>query len=141
VIDKKYLKQKIIIISIIGLVILFIGNFLPMIKLSSKTLDYDKTFQFFRYEGKYIIILAIISFLLLLFKEAKASIFPMIVVSILLGYLIINRTSIYNDCSFYEQMFSWGPGLYVLVLGNVLSYVAPIGTFLKEKISIKITRK
>ncbi len=140
-IDKNYLKQKMIILSMIGIFLLVIGNFLPIIEISKKTIDYNKSFAFFRYEGKYILILDIFAFLLLLFKETKASILPVFVISILLGYLLFNKSTIYTDCSIYKEMFSWGSGLYVLLLGNLLAYIAPIGTFLKEKISLKITWK
>ncbi len=140
-IDKNYLRQKITVISMIGIILLLIGNFLPIIEITKKTIDYNKSFAFFKYEGKYIIILAILAFLLLLFKEAKASIFPIFVISILIGYLLLNKSTIYTNCSTYKEMFSWGSGLYVLLIGNLLAYVAPIGTFLKEKVSLKITWK
>ena len=139
--DRTYLKQKVIVIGFIGLILLVVGNFLPVIELSSKTIDYNKSFAFYRYEGRYILILAVFSFLLLFFKEAKASFLPMVAISVLLGYLVMNKSSVYTDCSSYKEMFYWGSGFYILLLGNILAYIAPIGMFLKEKITIKITRK
>lgn len=140
-IDKNYLKQKMIILSMIGLFLLLIGNFLPIIEITKKTIDYDKSFFFFRYEGKYILILDLFAFLLLFFKETKASLLPVFVISVLLGYLLLNKSTVYTDCATYKEMFSWGSGLYVLLIGNLLAYIAPIGTFVKEKISLKITWK
>ncbi len=140
-INRSYLKQKIVIISLIGLLLIVIGNFLPVIEIEQKTIDYNKSFAFFRYEGKYILLLVLFAFFLILFKEAKASILPIFCVSILIGYLIMNKGSIYTECSSYKEMFSWGYGFYILIIGNLLAYVAPIGTILKEHVSIKITRK
>ena len=139
--DKNYLKQKLVIISFIGLIFIIIGNFLPLIEISSKAIEYKKTFSFIPYEGKYILVLAIISCILLLLKEPKTIIFPMLVVSILLGYLLLHKSSIYTACDSFKDMFSWGIGLYILIVGNILAYVAPIGTFLSEKLNFKITRK
>lgn len=140
-IDKNYLKQKLVIVSFIGLLLLIIGNFLPLIEISSKTIEYKKTFSFIPYEGKYIVILAVISLLLLLLKEPKAVFIPLLVVSALLGYLLLHKSSIYTACDSFRDMFFWGIGLYVLCIGNILAYVAPIGIFIKEKVSIKIIKK
>lgn len=140
-IDKNYLKQKPVIVGFIGLILLIIGNFLPLIEISSKIIDYQQTLRFFTYEGKYILLLVAIAFLLLLLKEFKTAIVPIFIVSLLLGYLLLHKSSIYSACESYKDMVSWGSGFYVLLLGNILAYVAPIGLFLKEKLSIKITRK
>ncbi len=138
--NKEYLKQKVVIGSMIGCLLLIIGNFLPMIRISSDTLQYSKDFMFAMYEGKYIIFLAVIAFLLLLFEEPKYAALPLFVITIFLGYLLTNKSSLYDDCSFYENMFSWGIGLYVLILGNILSYAAPVWELLKSKVSIKLKK-
>lgn len=140
-IDKNYLKQKIVIISFIGFFLLFVGNFLPLIEISSKTIDYEANLRFFNYEGKYILVLVVLAFLLLLLKEFKTAIVPIFIISLLLGYLLFHKSSIYSACESYRDMVSWGSGLYVLLIGNLLAYIAPIGLFLREKISIKITKK
>ncbi len=140
-INKNYLKKKAVISSIVGCIILVVANFLPIIRISSETLEFTKSFNFAMYEGKYIIVLAIISFLLLLFEEPKYAGVPLIIVTGILGYLISNKSSLYNDCSFYENMFSWGSGLYVLIIGNILSYIAPISELIKDKPIIRFKKK
>lgn len=139
--NKDYLKKKTVIISMIGCLILIIANFLPIIKISSETLDFTKTFNFAMYEGKYIIGLAVLAILLLLFEEPKYAGVPLIIITVILGYLITNKSSLYDDCSFYEDMLSWGSGLYVLVIGNITSYVATISELLKGKISIHFKKQ
>ncbi len=140
-IDKNYVKQKKIIVSFIGIFFLLLGNFLPLISISSKTIGYNKTFQFIHYEGKYIIILAIIFLFLLLLKEVKATLFSALATSVLIAYLLFQKSEIYNDCASYNEMFSWGWGIYTLILGNLLTYVAPVSTFLSEKFSMKFSIK
>jgi hypothetical protein len=139
--NKKYLKRKVVIISMLGCLILIIANFLPIIKITSDTLEYTRTFRFATYEGKYIIFLAVVALLLLLLEEPKCAIFPLLAISIILGYLVSNKSALYKDCSFYEDMFSWGIGLYMLIVGNVIAYVASIAEFLKGRITISFKKQ
>lgn len=136
--NKEYLSQKTIIVSIIGCLLLILGNFIPIVEIASDTLEYTRTFNFISYEGKYIVFIAILAFLLIIFEEPKYAICPLIVSTIFLVYLITNKSDLYDDCSFYENMFSWGMGLYVLIIGNILSCVGPIVEIIKEKFTIKL---
>ena len=138
--EKKYLKQKTIIISMIGCILLIVGNFIPLVEIASDTLEYTRTFNFISYEGKYIVLIAVLALLLILFDEPKYAICPLLVSTILLLYLVTNKSDLYDDCSFYESMFSWGIGLYVLIIGNILSYVGPVWEIIKDKFTIRLKK-
>lgn len=136
--NKKYLSQKSIIISIIGCLLLILGNLIPIVEIASETLEYTRTFNFISYEGKYIVFIAILAILLIVLEEPKYAVCPLIVTSILLIYLVTNKSDLYDDCSFYESMFSWGIGLYVLIIGNILSYIGPVLAIIKDKFTINL---
>ena len=137
-IDKKYLLQIPLIISLIGCLLLIIGNFIPFVKIASDTLEYAKSFKFATYEGNYVIFVAITAIALIILEEPKYAICPLIVSTVLLGYLIINKSSMYDDCAFYESMFSWGPGLYIMIVGNIMAYIYPVMELIKSKFSIQL---
>lgn len=138
--EKKYLFQIPVIISLIGCLFLIIGNFIPFVKMSSTALDYARDFNFGTYEGKYIVFVAILAIILILLEEPKYAGIPLLVATILLCYVIFNKTSIYDDCVFYESMFSWGPGLYIMIIGNLMSYTLPVIELVKLKYSIKLKK-
>lgn len=140
-IDKVHLKNKTVIISLIGCMLLIIGNLVPLVEIASDTLEYTRTFNFISYEGKYIVFIAVLAILFILLDEDKYAIFPLFVSSILLLYLVTNKSDLYDDCSFYESMFSWGIGLYLLIIGNILSYVSPIAEIIKDRFTIKRKEK
>lgn len=132
-----HLKNKLIWISIFGAILLIVGNYLPIIEINSGTLDYAKTFSFIPYEGKYIVLVAALALILFILNESKYAICSAIVSTIFILYLVLNKSNLYDDCVFYESMFSWGYGLYVLCVGNILLYVFPIIEIVKEKFTIR----
>lgn len=132
-----YFKQKTVIISLIGCLLLILGNFIPIVEIASDTLEYTRTFNFISYEGKYIVFVAVLAVFLIILEEPKYAALPLTVSAILLLYLVTNKSSLYDDCSFYESMFSWGVGLYVLIIGNLVAYTCPIWELVKSKFIIK----
>ena len=136
--NKEYLSDKTVVISVIGCLLLILGNFIPLLEISSDTIDYARTYNFISYEGRYVVLIAVIALLLIILEEPKYAICPLFISTLLLIYLIANKSDLYDDCAFYDDMFSWGYGIYVLVIGNILSYVSPISTFIKEKFTIKL---
>ena len=137
-INKKYLSQKTVIISIIGCVLLILGNFIPLLEISSDTINYTRSYDFISYEGRYVVLIAILALLMIILEEPKYAICPLFISTLLLVYLLTNKSDLYDDCALYEDMFSWGYGIYILVIGNVLSYVCPVTTLVKEKFTIKL---
>jgi len=136
--SKEYLMQKTVVVSIIGCLLLILGNFVPLLEIASDTLEYTRSYDFISYEGRYIVLIAIIALLLIILEEPKYAICPLAISTLLLVYLLTNKSDLYNDCSLYEDMFSWGYGLYVLIIGNLLSYVHPVWAIIKEKFTIKL---
>lgn len=139
--NKEYLKQKTVIISLVGCILLIIGNLIPIVQISSDTIEYARTFNFIDYEGKYIVLVAVLAVLLILLEEPRYAGVPLLVSTFVLLYLVTNRSELYDDCSFYESMFSWGIGLYVMIIGNILAYVAPIWELFKSKFTIKLKKE
>jgi hypothetical protein len=139
--NKKYLCKKSVIISLIGCLLLIIGNFIPLVEIASDTLEYTRTFNFISYEGKFIVFVSFIAMLLILLEEPKYAAMPLSVSALLLLYLIFNKSSLYDDCSFYESMFSWGMGLYVLVIGNILAFIEPFKELSNTKFTIKLKKE
>ena len=131
-------KQIIVIISIFGCLLLIIGNLIPFVRIASDTIEYSKTFIFASYEGKYIIFASVAAIIFILLGEAKYGICPLLISTVLLAYLMINKSSMYDDCAFYESMFSWGPGIYMMIIGNILGYIYPIVDLIKSKFSIQL---
>lgn len=136
--NKEYLAQKATIVSIIGCLLLVLGNFVPLVEITSDTIEFTRTYNFISYEGRYIVFIAIIALLLIILEEPKYAICPLAISTLLLVYLLTNKSDLYDDCSFYEDMFSWGYGLYILIIGNILSYACPIWTIIKDKFTIKL---
>jgi len=136
--SKEYLMQKTVVVSIIGCLLLILGNFVPLLEIASDTLEYTRSYDFISYEGRYIVLIAIIALLLIILEEPKYAICPLAISTLLLVYLLTNKSDLYDDCSLYEDMFSWGYGLYVLIIGNLLSYVHPVWAIIKEKFTIKL---
>lgn len=136
--SKEYLMQKTVVVSIIGCLLLILGNFVPLLEIASDTLEYTRSYDFISYEGRYIVLIAIIALLLIILEEPKYAICPLAISTLLLVYLLTNKSDLYDDCSLYEDMFSWGYGLYVLIIGNLLSYVHPVCAIIKEKFTIKL---
>jgi len=130
--------QKTVVVSIIGCLLLILGNFVPLLEIASDTLEYTRSYDFISYEGRYIVLIAIIALLLIILEEPKYAICPLAISTLLLVYLLTNKSDLYDDCSLYEDMFSWGYGLYVLIIGNLLSYVHPVWAIIKEKFTIKL---
>lgn len=139
--NKEYLKQKTVIISLVGCILLMIGNLIPIVQISSDTIEYARTFNFIDYEGKYIVLVAVLAVLLILLEEPKYAGVPLLVSTFVLLYLVTNQSELYDDCSFYESMFSWGIGLYVMIVGNILAYVAPIWELFQSKFTIKLKKE
>lgn len=139
--NKEYLKQKTVIISLVGCILLMVGNLIPIVQISSDTIEYARTFNFIDYEGKYIVLVAVLAILLILLEEPKYAGVPLLVSTFVLLYLVTNQSELYDDCSFYESMFSWGSGLYVMLVGNVLAYVEPIWELFKSKFTIKLKKE
>lgn len=139
--DKNYLKRISIIVSLVGCALLIIGNFLPILTISSDTLEYTKSFAFIGYEGKYIVLFTTIALMLILLKEERYALIPLAIDAGVLVYLLLNKSALYGDCSFYSEMFSWGYGLYVLIAGTVLSIGGIIIYNVKERLSIRLKKK
>lgn len=131
---KGNLKNPLFIACLVGIVLMIIGVFLPVYKVSF--LGVSESINYFSSDGKltegvWVILLAIGMLVLHVFDKAKFACIPAIIVMFL---LIRFYTDVKDSTSFLgTQVGTFGIGFYTMILGTIIAGVCSVLFGLKKE--------
>lgn len=131
---KENLKNPLFIACLVGIVMMILGVFLPVYKISF--LGVTESINYFSADGKlaegiWVILLAVVILGTHVFDKAKLACIPAIIVMFLLIRFYIN---VKDSTSFLgTQVGSFGIGFYTMMLGTIIAGVCSVLFGLKKE--------
>lgn len=122
--EGKDMHKKIMFFAGIGgAVLMILGCFLPMYEV--QFLGFGRSVSYIQGDGVFVIILAILTIVLLLYKKYRITIVPVAITAILIFFSLFQLQSAGNLSSLYH----FGAGLYCMIIALIAQIVSVVEAF------------